>query len=210
MGRPKEFDRDEALLSAIGLFARHGFEGTSTEALLSAMGVSRQSLYDTFGSKRQLYLEALRRYARDSAAEFVKNLEGGVTPFDGVRRALLSVIDRRDGSTDGACLGVGSICEFGRRDSTVTAAAEEAAPLFFEPLIEAVTRAQAVGEMRADIDVQLAAEFLLTTLNGLKVNARAGMPIKRLKEIGNLALQALTDHESRLPVRRARPVQRGL
>jgi hypothetical protein len=61
-----------------------------------------------------------------------------------------------------------------------------------EPLVRAIARARASGEIREDVAPQLAAEFLLTTLNGLKVNARAGMPIGRLKEIANLALKAIT------------------
>lgn len=177
-------------MKAIGLFASYGYEGTSTEALLAAMGVSRQSLYDTFGSKRELYIEAVRRYNIDSATRFVKTLEKGATPLGGVRRALISHIDRRDGHTDGACLGVGSICEFGRRDPAIIAAREEAAPLILGPLFRTLALAQAAGEIRSDVDPQLAAEFLLTFLNGLKVNARSGMSIKRLKEIGSLALAA--------------------
>jgi TetR/AcrR family transcriptional regulator, transcriptional repressor for nem operon len=192
VARPKEFDRDEALMRAIGLFANFGYEGASTEALLEAMGLSRQSLYDTFGSKRGLYLEAVRRYSFESAARFAKNLEEGVTPLDGLRRALISHINRRDGFTNGACLGVGSICEFGRRDSAILAASAEAAPRLLEPLVKTLARAQAIGEIRADVDPQLAAEFLLTTLNGLKVNARAGMPVKRQVEIGSMALEAFT------------------
>jgi hypothetical protein len=60
------------------------------------------------------------------------------------------------------------------------------------PLVRTLALAQAIGEIRADVDPQLAAEFFLTTLNGLKVNARAGMSIKRLKEIGSVALEAFT------------------
>lgn len=193
MARPKEFDRDLALMHAIGVFARYGYEGTSTQALLEAMGISRQSLYDTFGCKRDLYIEALRRYNLDSAATFVKSLEDGATPLEGLRRALLSHVERRDRFTNGSCLGVGAICEFGTRDPAVIAIGHEAAALLLEPLIASLRRARAIGEIRSDVEPRLAAEFLLTALNGLKVNARAGMPIRRLKELGSMALRALTD-----------------
>ncbi len=66
MARHKEFDRDTALKAAIDVFSEHGYEGTSTDALLAAMKISRQSMYDTFGDKRSLYLEALKRYNIDS------------------------------------------------------------------------------------------------------------------------------------------------
>jgi TetR/AcrR family transcriptional repressor of nem operon len=71
MARPKEFDRDIALQQAIKVFSNHGYEGTSTDALLKAMRISRQSLYDTFGDKRRLYLEALQRYNADSVSDLI-------------------------------------------------------------------------------------------------------------------------------------------
>ena len=64
MARPREFDREDVLEEAIKVFADHGFGGTSTDVLLKAMGISRQSMYDTFGGKRQLYLEALQFQSR--------------------------------------------------------------------------------------------------------------------------------------------------
>jgi TetR/AcrR family transcriptional regulator, transcriptional repressor for nem operon len=216
MARPKEFDRDWALMHAIGVFTSHGYEGTSTEALLKAMDISRQSLYDTFGSKRKLYIEALRRYNLDSATGFVQNLEGGATSLEGLRRALVSHLERRNKLTNGSCLGVGAICEFGTRDPVIMAAGEEAAALLLESLVRALTRARASGEIPPDVDPRLAADFLLTTLNGLKINTRAGMPLRRLKEVASMALRALT-HDSRQtgnslsaePVKRARRLARG-
>ena len=65
MPRPKEFDRESALKGAVQVFCEGGFEGTSTEDLLRGMGISRQSMYDTFGDKRALYLEALRHYVTE-------------------------------------------------------------------------------------------------------------------------------------------------
>ena len=60
MARSKEFDRDTVLKDAMKVFGDHGYEGTSTEVLMREMGIGRQSMYDTFGDKRQLYLEALQ------------------------------------------------------------------------------------------------------------------------------------------------------
>jgi AcrR family transcriptional regulator len=54
MARPKEFDEEQVLDAAITVFREHGFEGTSAEMLVRALGIGRQSLYDTFGDKWQL------------------------------------------------------------------------------------------------------------------------------------------------------------
>ena len=57
----KNFDRDEALKSALGVFRKKGFNATSTDDLRLAMGIGRQSFYDTFKGKKEIYLEALRK-----------------------------------------------------------------------------------------------------------------------------------------------------
>jgi len=62
MARPKEFDCDVVLDKAMALFWRQGYEATSIQDLVTHMGINRQSLYDTFGSKRQLYLAVMDRY----------------------------------------------------------------------------------------------------------------------------------------------------
>jgi len=77
MARPREFDHDTALLAAVKVFSDLGFEGSSTDALTQAMGIGRQSLYDTFGDKWRLYLKALQRYTADSISEQIRVLNRG-------------------------------------------------------------------------------------------------------------------------------------
>jgi TetR/AcrR family transcriptional regulator, transcriptional repressor for nem operon len=64
MGRPRELDRERALKGATGGFWANGYAPTSTEDPLAAMRIGRQSLYNAFGDKRTLYLEALECYQR--------------------------------------------------------------------------------------------------------------------------------------------------
>jgi TetR/AcrR family transcriptional repressor of nem operon len=78
MGRPRGFDEDEAVAAAVGLFATHGFAGTSIDDLVAALGVHRASLYRVFGSKRGLYLIALRRQIDHRMAPIAEAL-GAVT-----------------------------------------------------------------------------------------------------------------------------------
>ncbi|WP_436533718.1 TetR/AcrR family transcriptional regulator [Actinoplanes sp. HUAS TT8] len=60
MGRPRAFDEAEVVQAAAGLFARRAFDGISVDDLVAHLGVHRNSLYSVFGSKRGLYLRALR------------------------------------------------------------------------------------------------------------------------------------------------------
>ena len=66
MARPKAFDQEQALAAAMDVFWRVGYERASLELLLEAMGISKQSLYDTYGDKRALYLKALAQYRKQT------------------------------------------------------------------------------------------------------------------------------------------------
>ena len=90
MSRPKEFDRATALKAAIAVFSDHGYEGTSTDALLEAMGINRQSMYDTFGDKRRLYLDALQQYNADSVSDIIRSLNTRSSPLKGLEAALIA------------------------------------------------------------------------------------------------------------------------
>lgn len=188
MPRTKEFDRDEALQAAIKQFAAHGFEGTSTDMLLDAMGISRQSLYDTFGDKRQLYLTALVEYGRTSVGGMVRTMNTAASPQKGIEAAFLQFAAR---PPEEGCLGVSAVCEFGRSDEAVTRCNAAASEVLLGAFTRRLADAQLLGEVAADLDVHEAAQFLGSTLAGLKVSARAGAPPKTLRAIALMALRSL-------------------
>src|SRR6266478_5646293 len=75
MPRKKGFDPERALAKAMGVFWRLGYESASTETLMKAMGIARQSLYDTFGDKRALYLKALAFYRDETNGDMQRMLK---------------------------------------------------------------------------------------------------------------------------------------
>jgi AcrR family transcriptional regulator len=78
MGRPRGFDEEEVVRAAVALFARRSYDGTSVDDLVTHLGVHRGSLYKTFGSKRGLYLRALRRHIDHDVAALAETIaEGG-------------------------------------------------------------------------------------------------------------------------------------
>ncbi|WP_165956232.1 TetR/AcrR family transcriptional regulator [Streptomyces hainanensis] len=76
MGRPRAFDEDEAVRAAVGLFGGRAYDGVSVDDLVNHLGVHRNSLYKTFGSKRGLYLIALRRHLADDVRPLLDALAG--------------------------------------------------------------------------------------------------------------------------------------
>lgn len=173
MGRPAEFDRDEALGAAIRVFARHGFAAASLSDLLDGMGIARQSLYGTFGDKRRLFLEALKRYSDASRLRMkaAMDREGGA--LAALEAALM--IDLGSGADlETGCLGVGSIAEFGRSDPEINALGDRAGAEITNMLAERVRDGMASGELKPTLDADEVARMLLTLKSGLKIAVRGG------------------------------------
>lgn len=191
MARVKEFDRDIALEAAIKVFADQGYGGTSTEDLLKAMKIGRQSMYDTFGDKRRLYLEALRHYTAASISNTIRTLNTSASPLKGIEAALMAfAVPLSQGFTPN-CLGISAVLEFGRSDDDVTAIADMMGRMQLSAFERLLREAITAGEVPPGLDVPIAAQFLAATLAGLKVSARAGASAEVLRGITRMALQSL-------------------
>src|SRR3979411_797771 len=83
MARTKEFEPEKELEAAVTVFWRLGYEHTSLDALMKEMGVARQSLYDTFGDKRTLYLKALAFYRQRTNSSLRQSLSSAPTVKEG-------------------------------------------------------------------------------------------------------------------------------
>jgi AcrR family transcriptional regulator len=190
MARPKAFDRDEALETAKAVFWRKGFSATSTDDLRLAMGIGRQSFYDTFGGKREVYLEALRKYMGDQLTGYVEKLRSA-RPGHAIQELLLSIANEPPDARALGCLGVLSVCEFGVTDAEVKLVNSAAGRAIDALLERAVKEAKTQGELRASLDERAAARFLRTTLTGMRIAARGGASPAALREIANIALEGL-------------------
>ncbi len=187
MARPREFDIEAALDAAAGVFREQGFAGTSTGALTAAMGIGRQSLYDTFGDKAQLYEAALARsLALDNEAHRGA-LSTGPRAIDGIEIFLARV---RAKAGEG-CLGLGAASEFGRRRPELTAIIAAAERALVTALAARVREAQEEGDVGPDVDAREAAAFLAASVSGIRVAARSGAGAAQLQAVAELALRAL-------------------
>lgn len=191
MARPKEFDREEALRRAVSVFWEKGFAGTSTEDLVRGMGIGRQSLYDTFGDKRQLFLEALRAYNTESLAAMLKKLRAGPTAIAAIERILVDLAETRGSARSQGCMGVNAVCELAREDADVRSLTETSAALFETTLRDAIDEGKANGDIDHGIDSRTAARFLTATLSGMKVQAKAGTPVEALRDVASFAVACL-------------------
>src|SRR6266850_2160009 len=147
MARPKEFDREEALRRAIPVFWEKGFAGTSTDDLVGAMGIGRQSLYDTFGDKRRLFLAALHTYNTDGITALLRKLRAGPTALAAIERILVDLAEVREKARALGCMGVNAICEMARVDDEVRALTQTSAALLEATLTDAIEDGKAKGDV---------------------------------------------------------------
>ncbi|WP_395408117.1 TetR/AcrR family transcriptional regulator [Pseudoduganella sp. UC29_106] len=190
MARPREFDRAEALNKAMAVFWLKGYAGTSTADLLEAMQIGRQSMYDTFGDKHALYLEALRQYNESSVGELLRSLQAG-TALEGLANMLFTFAARPEKDNAKGCMGVNAVCEFGLGDPDVNALRDASSKMLNKAVEQVLRDAVAAGEMRADANIAEAVAFIASTLSGMKVSAKAGARPATLLAIANLAISAL-------------------
>jgi TetR/AcrR family transcriptional repressor of nem operon len=187
MARPKEFDQEEALHRAISVFSQKGFAATSTDDLMRAMDVGRQSMYDTFGDKRALFLKALEVYVAESVRPINVELQTPGSPLAAVRRALIHFAERKDLSSTDGCMGINAVCEFGMRDEEVTQIISSAARVQRHTLMDTLRRAQLEGELDAHTDIESLADFFDSTLAGMRIAAKTGKTRPALKRIAVIA-----------------------
>lgn len=191
MVRPREFDRDEALQRAMRVFWAKGFAATSTDDLVQAMGIGRQSLYNAFGDKKRLYLEALDAYQQGSVAGHLRRLSAPASPLAGLRDLLAGLAADDDGLRALGCMGVGSVGEFGTSDAEVAALRAKAAAPLRGRLIERIREGQASGEIAPALDAGDAADFVQMTMTGLQLAARGGAGIADLHRMAAFAVDRL-------------------
>ena len=190
MARPKEFDEGGALRKAIRLFSRQGFAATSTDDLKRAMDVGRQSMYDTFGDKRSLFLKALEMYVTESVHAIRAELEKPGSALSAIQKGLVTFAERNDLSSADGCMGLNAISEFGRRDPEVTRITRKAAQVQRQALVLTLTRAKTEGKLDADADLEIMADFFESTLAGIRMAAKAGKSRRTLRNIAIFAGRA--------------------
>jgi AcrR family transcriptional regulator len=187
MARPREFDADAALDGAIGVFREHGFEGSSAQMLVDAMGIGRQSLYATFGDKWQLYRSAVRRYGMGECAAHFEALRSGVRAIDGIDAMLRRVVE----TADQPCLGTGSIYEFGASRPDLMEVSASLARALRAAIVGRVRDAQRDGDVATGLDPEAIAEFLIANIAGIRVAGRGGADHATLTGLADMALRAL-------------------
>lgn len=193
MARTKEFDPEEALDRALDIFWRRGYEGTSLRDLLEGMDISRQSLYDTFGDKRSLFLKVLARYEDLTMQGLIQLLQGRgtLTAIRGFAEYFLHEVVH-DGDR-GSCLMATTSLEVGRSDPEIQAVVKAYFTRIETQIHTVLAGAMEAGQLAPDRDLRALARHLVNSIHGLGIMGRAGFSRPVLRQMLNVALSVL-DH----------------
>jgi AcrR family transcriptional regulator len=188
-GRPRSFDREQALGRAMDLFWRQGFDSTSLSELTEAMGLNPPSLYAAFGSKEELFKEALELYTRSEGAGIWEQVPTAPTAREavaGMLRATARAYTRGAGKR--GCMvvlaapqmqgGNPAVCDELKRRRRQNAAILQAR----------LERAVMEGEVAPDADCRAIADYYATLQHGMSIQARDGASRERLLAVADCAM----------------------
>jgi len=184
MVRTRTFDPATALTQAVDLFSSKGYSETSMEDIVQATGVSRYGLYGTFGNKRELFEQALDRYADSMGKQaFLKLLEPDAS-LDNIRAIFRErVQDMCCEEENKGCLFIHTAMELAPQDGDLRAVLQKFMRRMGKLFSVGLESAKAKGEVRQDLDVVAAGELLTSTMFGLAVLGRTGYERDTLKGI---------------------------
>ncbi|HEY0812523.1 MAG TPA: TetR/AcrR family transcriptional regulator [Pseudonocardia sp.] len=190
-GRPRSFDRDEALEGAIAVFWKHGYDTTSIALLTGALGIGGPSLYAAFGDKRALFFEALDRYLRTYGAFTKRALAEEPVARDAVERLLreaATAYTRPDHPR--GCLLITAATNCSPQSADIAARLRELRAMGARALEDKIAAATRTGELPAHTDAHAIATFYGAVLQGMSAQARDGATTTDLEQIAEAALKA--------------------
>ena len=192
MARTKDFDENEVLAKAIQLFWRKGYNGTSLQDLIAGLGISRSSLYDTFGDKHQLYLKALSTYRQTQVNVRNQILHAPVPAKEAIRQLMDLTIEQmiRDKQHKG-CFLVNSAVETAPHDKATNNIVCQNDQEVENAFYEVIKRGQANGEINRQQDPRALARFLFNNIVGLQVTGKSATNKAALEDIIRLTLSVL-------------------
>lgn len=170
-GRPRAFDVEKALQSAMHAFWAEGFAATSYQSLENVTGLHRQSLIYAFGDKREMFLQALDLYARERVGEIVAILEREGSPLANVEAAFASWLE--DVEARKGCLMVNTAGELGGANPRAAAAIARATERLRRAFSAAFERARQAGELRRGCVPQDLACLAVAAGDGALLHARS-------------------------------------
>ena len=192
MARTKDFDEDEVLTKAVHLFWLKGYNGTSMQDLVDGLGISRSSLYDTYGDKHTLFLKSLGNYKKAVSVKMDVIVSRANSAKDAVKGLLEFIIgELLNDQEHKGCFLVNAAVEMAPHDKEVNGMLCQNDRFMEEYFYETIKKGQESGEITSAQDARLLAQFIINNIKGIRVTSKSIAEKKVFREIVNLTMSVL-------------------
>ncbi|GAB5401631.1 MAG: TetR/AcrR family transcriptional regulator [Aureisphaera sp.] len=184
MPRSEDFNRDEVLDKAKDVFWMKGYNGTSMQDLVDAMGLNRSSIYNSFGNKMELYQQSLKKYQEESGCLFDKVKEKNRNALESVGLAFLYLLDEMiHDKQDKGCMLINCYTEMGNQDEQLRTMLEANQSRLHDTFVDLVGQGQEDGSIRKDESSDALAHYLVSAFQGFRITGLNVRDPKILKGI---------------------------
>ena len=191
-GRPREFDIDRALEAATQQFWTVGYEATSLQDLLKSMGLSKSSLYQTFGNKHELFVRCLDHYQQSMVDKLNEQLNSSDSVKQFIAKFLEGVIaEAKNSSGRKGCLLVNTANELSQRDTDIAKAVTDGTGNVAKLFQQAIELGKQKKEISVDTSTEHLVSYLITAISGLRTMIKAGAETSTLKPVTDLIIKTL-------------------
>jgi AcrR family transcriptional regulator len=191
MPRPRTFDESEVIDRARRTFAETGFAGTSLDDLLQATGLARQSLYNAFGGKRELFIRALLSDTGGAVDAVKSGLRSSEHPIVRIRTQLVAAAIENGAAQAPPSLFLRAAVELSGHDAEVASTVTGAFEAIRADYTACIVDAQNAGEIAADADAAALGTYFCAVIQGMSTLGRVGLSRATLLEIGFTSLAAV-------------------
>lgn len=191
VGRPKIFDEENALKKASMLFWKKGYEHTSLDDLLTVMEIQKGSFYNTFGSKKELFIKAINFHETKSFKEFKTELELSKNPIQLIKKVFYDMANCQTNEYKLGCFAGNTIAEFSNIDQDMVDNASKHLKVLENIFVFQIEKSQKLGELKTKKEAQLLGEYLLNFWNGLNITRRIYQDKQQLMKLIELQLEVI-------------------
>ena len=192
MARTKDFDESEVLDKAVNLFWLKGYNATSMQDLVDGLGISRSSLYDTYGDKHTLFIKALETYQSQSSGQICSIVSSSLPAKETIKKLLEFIVTGLlSDKTHKGCFMVNAEVEVAPHDEEVNKMICANDQQVEDAFYLVISKGQESGEITNRQDARALARFTFNTVKGIRVTAKSTTDKAVFADIIRLALSAL-------------------
>ncbi|MGZ3749880.1 MAG: TetR/AcrR family transcriptional regulator [Mucilaginibacter sp.] len=192
MARTKDFDENEVLKKAVMLFWHKGYSATSMQDLVDELGISRSSLYDTYGDKHTLFIKALETYKESATIKMCNIVSNTLSAKDAIRQLLeINALELIGDNQHKGCFMINAAVEVAPHDDEVSNIVCQNDQQIEDAFYQAIKKGQESGELANKQDARALARFILNTIKGIRVSAKSTTDKSIFDDIIKLTMSVL-------------------